>query len=77
MEISLKVNLTDEQYQTLMQNSYDEIFKSLQMVDALRTVVVDHFVQYFNEDMYLPKDRSSAGVYVGSSQRRNLVESSH
>lgn len=74
MELSLKIELSDEQYKDLMQSSYDEIFKSTQMIDALRTVVVDHFVQYFNEDMYCPKDKNSTGVYVGSSQRRNIVE---
>ena len=74
MEISLKVELTDEQYQNLMQSSYDEIFKDPATIEAIRTMVVDQFTDYFvNGNTHRKKQDS--GVYVGTYPPvRNIVE---
>lgn len=74
MEISLKVELTDEQYQNLMQSSYDEIFKDPTTLETLRSVILEHFIEYFNDNRYGGKKETN-GVYVGQyNSKRNIVE---
>ncbi len=74
MEISLKVELTDEQYQNLMQSSYDEIFKDPTTLETFRSVILEHFIEYFNDNRYGGKKETN-GVYVGQYiAKRNIVE---
>lgn len=58
MEISLKVELTDEQYAQLMENSYDDIFKNETVVDGLREIIIKNFEQFFSGN--------SSNKYIGS-----------
>lgn len=71
MELSLKIELSDEQYNLLMQNSYDEIFKNPETQDQLRQIIVDNFAEYFSG--VRNKDSNS---YIATSYRGicNFVE---
>jgi len=71
MELSLKIELSDEQYNLLMQNSYDEIFKNPETQDQLRQIIVNNFAEYFSG--VRNKDSSS---YIATSYRGicNFVE---
>lgn len=72
MELSLKVELSDEQYEQLMKNSYDEIFKSDVMINALRDVIIDSFVKYFDTDEF---NKNKNNVYgVSYPQSKHLIE---
>ena len=48
MEISLKIELSEDQYNSLMQNSYDEIFKDPETQEQLRRVILENFTKYFS-----------------------------
>lgn len=71
MELSLKIELSDEQYNLLMHNSYDEIFKNPETQDQLRQIIVDNFAEYFSG--IRNKDSNS---YIATSYRGicNFVE---
>lgn len=71
MELSLKIELSDEQYNLLMQNSYDEIFKNSETQDQLRQIIVDNFAEYFSG--VRDKDSNS---YIATSYKGicNFVE---
>ena len=71
MELSLKIELSDEQYNLLMHNSYDEIFKNPETQDQLRQIIVDNFAEYFSG--IRNKDSKS---YIATSYRGicNFVE---
>ncbi len=73
MEITLKLELSDDQYQNLMQSSYDEIFKDPKTLDALRETVLNEFVEYFSEQREY--NRNDNKTYVTSYRTtRHLVE---
>ncbi len=71
MELSLKIELSDEQYNLLMHNSYDEIFKNPETQDQLRQIIVDNFAEYFSGI----RDKNS-NSYIATSYRGicNFVE---
>ena len=71
MEISLKIELSDDQYNSLMQNSYDEIFKDPETQEQLRQVILENFTKYFSGT----RDKDSNN-YVATSYRGvcNFVE---
>ena len=73
MKIALKLELSDDQYQNLMQSSYDEIFKDPKTLDALRETVLNEFVEYFSgERQYNQNDNKT---YVTAYRTtRHLVE---
>jgi len=50
LKLSLNIELTDEQYQDLMKQSYDEIFQNPDMINALREVILDNFREFFSKD---------------------------
>lgn len=72
MEISLKLELSEDQYNDLMQKSYDEIFKSPQMIDALKDIIIENFNSFFQNN---DRDRKVAyGFVTSGNQVRNLCE---
>lgn len=71
MEISLKIELSEDQYSSLMQNSYNEIFKDPETQEQLRRVILENFTKYFSGT----RDKDSNN-YVATSYRGvcNFVE---
>lgn len=65
MELSLKIELSDEQYNLLMKNSYDEIFKNPETQDQLRQIIVDNFAEYFSGVRNENSNRYIATSYRG------------
>lgn len=49
MEISLKIELSDEQYNDIMNNSYDAIYKDEKLIEGLREIILTTFQRYFND----------------------------
>lgn len=46
MELMLKIDLTEEQYNDLMQKSYDKIFDDKEFADVLKKVIADNMGEY-------------------------------
>lgn len=71
MELSIKIELSDEQYNLLMQNSYDEIFKNPETLDQLRQIIMSNFAEYFSGSI----NRDPNNFVATSPDRvRNFVE---
>lgn len=71
MELSIRIELSDEQYNLLMQNSYDEIFKNPETLDQLRQIIISNFAEYFSGSI----NRNPNNFVATSPDRvRNFVE---
>lgn len=46
MELMLKIDLTEEQYNDLMQKSYDKIFDDEEFADVLKKIIADNMGEY-------------------------------
>ena len=49
MEISLKIELSDDQYNNLIKNSYDELFKDEKLIAGLRELILSKITEYFTD----------------------------